>query len=139
MGRTTSGVIDTVNDLKERGVAVVSLNEDIRADTAANKLMFIIFAALAEMERNLIAERTQAGVDAKRKRGGAHGRPHLIADFPKRVQTVRDFLEEHGDEAFGDLTDKQKLEMLNKADRKAPKIESEKTIARWRRDGFKGI
>jgi DNA invertase Pin-like site-specific DNA recombinase len=61
--------------LKAQGVAFKSLTENIDTATATGHLVFHIFGALAEFERNLITERTMAGLDAARARGRKGGRP----------------------------------------------------------------
>ena len=63
--------------LKAQGVAFKSLTENIDTATATGNLIFHIFGALAEFERNLITERTMAGLDAARARGRTGGRPRL--------------------------------------------------------------
>jgi DNA invertase Pin-like site-specific DNA recombinase len=68
-------LIETVLLLQERGIELKSLKENIDTTTATGKLMFYIMAALAEFERDLISERTLAGLEAARARGHKGGRP----------------------------------------------------------------
>src|SRR5262245_31103655 len=75
LGRSLKHLIETVTELKEQGVAFKSLTENIDTSTATGTLVFQIFGALAEFERNLITERTIAGLDAARARGRTGGRP----------------------------------------------------------------
>ncbi len=75
LGRSLKHLIETVTALKEQGVAFKSLTENIDTSTATGNLVFQIFGALAEFERNLITERTIAGLDAARARGRKGGRP----------------------------------------------------------------
>jgi DNA invertase Pin-like site-specific DNA recombinase len=75
LGRSLKHLIETVTTLKEQGVAFKSLTENIDTSTATGNLVFQIFGALAEFERNLIKERTMAGLDAARARGRKGGRP----------------------------------------------------------------
>src|SRR5215510_8514946 len=75
LGRSLKHLIETVTMLKQQGVAFRSLTENIDTATATGHLVFHIFGALAEFERNLITERTIAGLDAARVRGRAGGRP----------------------------------------------------------------
>jgi DNA invertase Pin-like site-specific DNA recombinase len=65
-------------DLENRGIGFKSLTENIDTTTSGGKLIFHIFGALAEFERNLIRERTQAGLTAARARGKKGGRPKVI-------------------------------------------------------------
>jgi len=75
LGRSLKHLIETVTELDARGVGFQSLTENIDTTTPAGKLVFHIFGALAEFERNLIRERTQAGLAAARARGRQGGRP----------------------------------------------------------------
>ncbi len=79
LGRSLRNLIDVVNDLDGRGVALVSLSEAIDTGTTTGRLVLHIFAALAEFERELIIERTQAGLAAARDRGRQGGRPSVLS------------------------------------------------------------
>ena len=68
-----------VSDLEARGVGFRSLNEAIDTGSAGGKLVFHVFAALAEFERSLIRERTRAGLQAARARGRKGGRPRKMS------------------------------------------------------------
>ena len=83
LGRSLRDLIDVVNSLQDRGVGLRSLQEAIDTTTPAGKLTFHIFAALAEFERDMIGERTRAGLAAAHKRGGAIGR--LRALTPEQI------------------------------------------------------
>ncbi len=76
-GRTLRGLIDFVGDLRDRGVDFRTLHSSTQIDTstAQGRFTFHLFAALAEMERDLIRERTNAGLTAARARGRNGGRP----------------------------------------------------------------
>lgn len=88
LGRSLRDLIDWMNYLDKEGVALKSLQENIDTSTATGKLVFHIFAAMAEFERNLIQERTQAGLSAARARGRVGGRP-LKMDTNKRKLAVK--------------------------------------------------
>src|SRR5215510_14816119 len=75
LGRSLQHLIATVTSLKDQGVAFKSLTENIDTSTATGNIVFQIFGALAEFERNLIKERTVAGLNAARARGRIGGRP----------------------------------------------------------------
>jgi DNA invertase Pin-like site-specific DNA recombinase len=80
LGRTIRGLIELVGELRDRGIGFRSLTEGFDTSTPGGRLIFHIFAALAEMERDLIRERTQAGLAAARARGRNGGRkPKLSA------------------------------------------------------------
>jgi DNA invertase Pin-like site-specific DNA recombinase len=78
LGRSLPHLIATMTDLEERGIGFKSLTENIDTTTSGGKLIFHIFGALAEFERNLIRERTQAGLTAARDRGRTGGRPKAL-------------------------------------------------------------
>ncbi len=75
LGRSLKHLIELVNELLEKNVGLKSLNDPIDTTTAQGRLVFNIFASLAEFERELIRERTQAGLTAARARGKLGGRP----------------------------------------------------------------
>jgi DNA invertase Pin-like site-specific DNA recombinase len=74
LGRSLRDLIEWVRYLDEHGVGLRSLHEAIDTTTPTGRLTFHLFGALAEFERNLIQERTQAGLDAARARGRKGGR-----------------------------------------------------------------
>jgi DNA invertase Pin-like site-specific DNA recombinase len=78
LGRSLPHLIATMTDLEERGIGFKSLTENIDTTTSGGKLIFHIFGALAEFERNLIRERTTAGLIAARARGRRGGRPKAL-------------------------------------------------------------
>lgn len=78
LGRSLSDLLRIVTDLESRGVGFVSLTEQINTASPSGKLVFHLFASLAEFERNLIRERTMAGLTAARARGKPNGRPKKI-------------------------------------------------------------
>ena len=78
LGRSLSHLIELVNQLAEQDIGFQSLQEAIDTTTSGGLLVFHIFGALAEFERNLIRERTQAGLEAARKRGRLGGRPRSL-------------------------------------------------------------
>ncbi len=78
LGRSLKHLIAVVTALEQRGIGFKSLTESIDTTTSGGKLIFHIFGALAEFERNLIRERTQAGLLAARARGRKGGRPKAL-------------------------------------------------------------
>ena len=87
LGRSLRHLIDTVNSLADRQVGFRSLTENIDTTTSGGKLVFHIFGALAEFERELIRERTQAGLNAARARGRVGGRPSVMT--PDKIAEAR--------------------------------------------------
>ena len=78
LGRSLKNLIELMNLLEERGIGFQSLQESIDTTTSGGKLIFHIFGALAEFERNLIRERTRAGLAAARARGKKGGRQKML-------------------------------------------------------------
>lgn len=80
LARSLKDLLQIVADLEERGVGLRSLTESIDTSSSGGRLIFSIFGAIGEFERNLIRERTIAGLDAARRRGRAGGRPKALSD-----------------------------------------------------------
>jgi DNA invertase Pin-like site-specific DNA recombinase len=78
LSRSLKDLIEMVTLLESRGIGLKSLQEAIDTSSSSGKLIFHIFGALAEFERNLIRERTQAGLQAARARGRRGGRPKAL-------------------------------------------------------------
>jgi DNA invertase Pin-like site-specific DNA recombinase len=87
LGRSLPHLITTMTDLEERGIGFKSLTENIDTTTSGGKLIFHIFGALAEFERNLIRERTNAGLTAARERGRIGGRPKALT--PRQIRIAQ--------------------------------------------------
>lgn len=75
LGRSLKHLIETITKLQDRNIGFKSITENIDTTTSGGKLIFHIFGALAEFERDIITERTQAGLLAARARGRIGGRP----------------------------------------------------------------
>ena len=102
LGRSLKHLIETINFLHKKRVGFVSLQESIDTTTSGGKLIFHVFGALAEFEREIIRDRTRAGLTSARKRGKLGGRPKsltkrqiamakkLLADPNNNVQEVCD-------------------------------------------------
>lgn len=89
LGRSLPDLVQIVAELGQRGIGFESLGEKIETSSAAGKLVFHVFAALAEFERNLIRERTHAGLAAARARGRAGGRkPKLDAQQVREIKRL---------------------------------------------------
>ncbi len=83
LGRSLKHLIETVTKLQGQNIAFKSITENIDTSTATGQLVFHIFGALAEFERNLIRERTIAGLESARARGRLGGRPELEVSSSK--------------------------------------------------------
>jgi DNA invertase Pin-like site-specific DNA recombinase len=80
LGRSLKHLIQVVNGLNKRGVFLKSVRENIDTSSSGGKLTFHLFGALAEFERDIISERTKAGLSAARVRGRIGGRPKVMTD-----------------------------------------------------------
>ncbi len=86
LGRSLKHLIETITELNNRKIGFKSIQESIDTTTSGGKLVFHIFGALAEFERDIIRERTQAGLTAARARGRLGGRPKAKAlNTPKKI------------------------------------------------------
>ena len=80
LARSLRQLIETVEELENQGIGFCSLTEAIDTTTSSGKLVFHIFAALAEFERSIIRDRTMAGLASARSRGRLGGRPPSLSD-----------------------------------------------------------
>ena len=80
LGRSLQHLIETVQELQKRGIGFKSLEESIDTTTSGGKLIFHVFGALAEFERDIIRDRTIAGLVSARARGRKGGRPRAMTD-----------------------------------------------------------
>jgi len=88
LSRSLKDLIEMVTLMDSKGIGLKSLQEAIDTSSSSGKLIFHIFGALAEFERNLIRERTQAGLQAARARGRKGGRPKSL-DKDKQALVVK--------------------------------------------------
>ena len=96
LGRSLTHLVQLVNQLLEQDVGLQSLNDPIDTTSAQGRLMFNIFASLAEFERELIQERTQAGLQAARARGRTGGRPKGLSEQAKLTAAAAESLYQEG-------------------------------------------
>jgi DNA invertase Pin-like site-specific DNA recombinase len=90
LGRTVKGLVDLVHGLERRGVQFQSMTDGIDTTTPAGRFFFHVMSGLAQMERELIAERTRAGLAAARARGRLGGRKRKMTD--SKVVSARNLL-----------------------------------------------
>jgi DNA invertase Pin-like site-specific DNA recombinase len=83
LGRSLKHLIETVTKLQQQSISFQSITENINTSTATGQLIFHIFGALAEFERNLVRERTIAGLESARARGRLGGRPEVTSTSSK--------------------------------------------------------
>jgi DNA invertase Pin-like site-specific DNA recombinase len=85
LGRSLKHLVELVHTLIQKNIGIRSLNDPIDTTTPQGRLIFNIFASLAEFERDIICERTQAGLSAARARGRLGGRPRGL---PKKAEAT---------------------------------------------------
>jgi DNA invertase Pin-like site-specific DNA recombinase len=90
LGRSMSHLIDTVRDLDGRGIGLRSLTEQIDTTTPGGRLIFHVFGALGQFERDLIRERTRAGLKAAEARGRRGGRKPVVTE--EKLRRARDLI-----------------------------------------------
>lgn len=90
LGRSMSHLIDTVRDLDGRGIGLRSLTEQIDTTTPGGRLIFHVFGALGQFERDLIRERTRAGLKAAEARGRRGGRKPVVTE--KKLRRARELI-----------------------------------------------
>jgi DNA invertase Pin-like site-specific DNA recombinase len=88
LGRSLKHLIELINELNIAGVSFSSLHEHIDTSSSTGKLVFHIFGSLSEFERNLIRERTKAGLAAARSRGRVGGRPKKLAEDKRQLAAL---------------------------------------------------
>ncbi|MEM6320289.1 MAG: recombinase family protein [Bacteroidota bacterium] len=96
LGRTLKHLVLLVHELIEKGIGLQSLNDPIDTTTSQGRLVFNIFACLAEFERDLIRERTQAGLKAARARGRKGGRPKGLSEQAQKTAIAAEALYKEG-------------------------------------------
>ena len=92
LGRSLTHLIQVMNILDERGIYFRSVQESLDTSTPGGKLIFHVFGALAEFERDIIRERTLAGLAAARARGRVGGRPRKLSE--KQVEMARNLMKD---------------------------------------------
>ena len=90
LGRSVKGLVDLVGELAQQGVQFRSLTDGIDTTTPHGRFFFHMMASLAQMERELIAERTKAGLDAARRRGRMVGRKRRMT--PGKIESAKQLL-----------------------------------------------
>ena len=103
LGRSLRHLIESVQSLADRGVGFRSLTENLDTTTPGGRLVFRVFTALAEFERDLFRERTEAGLAAARARGRRGGRPSVMT--PEKLAVARELYgsREHTVAAIADV------------------------------------
>ncbi len=100
LGRSLKHLIEVINKLKDKDCYFKSLQENIDTTSSGGKLIFHVFGALAEFEREIIRERTKAGLAAARSRGRVGGRPRVMDS--KKIALARTLIED-GSNSINDI------------------------------------
>jgi DNA invertase Pin-like site-specific DNA recombinase len=108
LARSLKDLVSLVNEIQEKGAGLQSLNDHIDTTTPHGKLTFHLFAALAEFERDIIRERTKAGLAAARARGRKGGRPKGLSKKAQHTAIIAEKLYREGN-----LTVKEICEQLS--------------------------
>jgi len=95
LGRVTRQLLPFVEDLKNKGVGLISITQNIDTTRPDGYMVFTIFSAIAENERNLLIERTKAGLEAARARGRFGGRKEKLSDTQVKILKAMHKSEEH--------------------------------------------
>jgi len=104
LGRSLKHLVQLVHDLMEKGVGLQSLNDPIDTTSAQGRLTFNIFASLAEFEREVIRERTMAGLSAARARGRLGGRPKGLSQEAEKTAMAAETLYKQGELSISEIT-----------------------------------
>ena len=108
LGRSLPHLVEVINGLRESGIGFRSLQEQIDTTSAGGRFYLHILAALAEFERELISERTKAGMAAARRRGIHVGRPRKLS--PQQIDEAR-ALAESGTETLARIAARLKVDV----------------------------
>lgn len=145
LGRDLTGVLGVIKSLGDQDIEFASLTEAFDTKTPMGKAFMQIALVFAELERNMISERTTAGMAAARAAGSKFGRAHTIRDSAKRIERLREM------DAAGELRSEAGILIpkaadlvaeLNKAKHmgKGDKlINNPETVRRWTREGYAGL
>lgn len=96
LGRSLRDLVNIVTEIQDKGAGLKSLNDAIDTTTPQGKLTFHLFAALAEFERDIIRERTKAGLEAARARGRRGGRPKGLSKAARDKAIIAETLYKQG-------------------------------------------
>ena len=142
LGRTLKGVLEVLEMIEADGIKFVSITENFDTTTPMGKAMLHICMVFAELERNMISERTKAGIMEAKKRGKRFGQPNKILDFAPRIKLLRR-MDRDGKlrDEDGDLLMRAEdlRERLNRVAPKSAPITSAETVRRWVRQGMPGL
>ncbi|NIP28454.1 MAG: recombinase family protein [Phycisphaerae bacterium] len=105
LGRSLKDLVQLVNEIQDKGAGLKSLNDHIDTTTPHGKFTFHLFAALAEFERDIIRERTNAGLAAARARGRKGGRPKGLSSKAQHTAIIAEKLYLEGELTIKEICD----------------------------------
>lgn len=135
MGRTMMGVLKAIEDFNKRGVHLKVLRDSIDTTTPMGACMMHVSMAFAQLERDMIAERTKAGVASAKERGVKFGRQHYILSHPRRLKRYHELA------VSGELRDMSAFEIvteMNATDAKARQYSTDQSYKNWAGKGYPG-
>lgn len=141
LGRSLTGVLETISEIEAAGIEIVSVTEGFDTKTPFGRAMMQIILVFAEMERNMIAERTKAGMKAKKDADPTWrpGRKHSVLDYPRRLERFHELFDlSFKHEGGAPMTLKEVCYELQEADPKQPIAKGTSWFSNWKRDNFKG-
>lgn len=155
LGRTLTGVLEMIEKLSNDGIDLISLTESFNTQTPMGKAFLQIALVFAELERNMISERTKAGMAARKAADPTvkWGMKHFLADYPKRMEHVQGlfnaaefWLDERPSEkhpkavVIKGMTAAALMAEVNAVKIKdARPVKNAETVRRWLREGAPGL
>tara|TARA_B110000977_G_C11041423_1_gene479029 strand:- start:406 stop:1143 length:738 start_codon:yes stop_codon:yes gene_type:complete len=137
LGRSLMGVLNVIKEIRDKDIEFVSITEQFDTTTPMGNAMLQIALVFAELERNMISERTKAGMAAAKARGKKAGRTNYILSHPKRYELFCQ-LWVMGRIPDGDMSYSMVQDAMNKAQSK-PLMKSAASISNWKRRGWDGF
>lgn len=136
LGRSMMGVLGAIQNFKDDGVHFRSLSDSIDTTTAMGSFIVHISAAFAQLERDMIAERTKAGVEAAKARGVKFGPPHYILSVPERLKLFHKM----GDAPeFKEMSPIDIIGRVNEIGPKGMRYKREVSYSNWVSKGYPGL
>ncbi len=112
LARSLKDLVGLVNEIQDKGAGLSSLNDQIDTTTPHGKFTFHIFAALAEFERDIIRERTMAGLAAARARGRKGGRPKGLSEKAQHTASSAERLYQEGELTIKEICDQLSISKM---------------------------
>ncbi|KAA3658874.1 MAG: DeoR family transcriptional regulator [Chloroflexi bacterium] len=112
LARSLKDLVALVNEIQDKGAGLQSLNDHIDTTTSHGKFTFHLFAALAEFERDIIRERTKAGLEAARARGRKGGRPKGLSQKAQHTAIIAERLYQEGELSVKEICDQLSISKM---------------------------